>query len=101
MANYNFLYIALLAAGTAFADPVMISSETTTQQYLAGVAVTGNVTKVIPDSFKVGSEVYKRDDGSCFRIEYFIHQITRVKLDGNTIEIPKGSTVTEDISCPQ
>ena len=74
--------------------PTMIFSKVTELTFISGID-----EKVRYSKAKSGVEKFKKSDGRCFQIEYFVHEIREVKTILGPIEVPVTSEVNKEISC--
>jgi hypothetical protein len=78
------------------AESQLISSDVKTTSYISEILVELKSSEV-----KTGVETFKKKDGSCYQVEYILHEIRKEEGASGTIELPVTSISEKAITCPK
>jgi hypothetical protein len=78
------------------AESQLISSDVKTTSYVSEILVEMKSSEV-----KTGIETFKKKNGSCYQVEYILHEIRKEESASGTIELPVTSKSEKAITCPK
>ncbi|WP_218309832.1 hypothetical protein [Alteromonas antoniana] len=96
MKTKNLLLTLAVFSGVAHAEPKLLSSNIEKTEYVSEI-----VTTVKTSVAKSGTELYQREDGSCYRVTYVIDKISKRESALGEIELPQTSATEKDLNCSE
>jgi hypothetical protein len=78
------------------AEPQLVGSDIKKTSYISEILVQSKLSEV-----KTGIEIFKKKDGSCYQVEYILHEIRKKESTIGTIELPITSESEKVITCPK